>query len=82
MVSPLVDKAGHDFAGRLKVVKLNVDEAQQIAARYAVQGIPLLVLIRDGKEVDRLVGAPPPARLCSWLERHVPVTDESAAPSR
>jgi thioredoxin 2 len=79
MVSPLVEKMGQDYAGRLKVVKLNVDEAPQISPRYDVQGIPLLVLIRDGKEVDRLVGAPPPAQLRDWLERHLPVADEPIA---
>src|SRR6201988_4501377 len=63
MVSPLVEKLGRDNAGHLKVVKLNVDEAHGIAARYGVQGIPLLVVLRDGAEVDRLVGAAPVERL-------------------
>jgi len=71
MVSPLVEKMGHDHAGHLKVVKLNVDEAQAIAARYSVQGIPLLVLIEDGKETDRIVGAVPETQLKSWLEPHL-----------
>jgi len=68
MVSPLVEKVGREHAGHLKVVKLNVDEAQAIAARYSVQGIPLLVLIEDGKEADRMVGAVPEAQLKQWLE--------------
>jgi len=71
MVSPLVEKMGRDHAGHLKVVKLNVDEAQAIAARYSVQGIPLLVLIEDGKETDRIVGAVPETQLKSWLEPHL-----------
>ncbi len=71
MVSPLVERLGQENAGRLKVVKLNVDDAPAIAARFAVQGIPLLVVIRDGSEVDRLVGAAPLARLQSWLEPHL-----------
>ena len=54
-----------------KVVKLNVDDAPAIAARYDVQGIPLLVLIRDGSEADRLVGAAPLAQLKAWLEPHL-----------
>jgi thioredoxin 2 len=68
MVSPLVERLGRENAGRLKVVKLNVDEAPDISARYSVQGIPLLVLIRDGAEVDRLVGAAPYERLRAWIE--------------
>jgi thioredoxin 2 len=71
MISPLVEKMGSDHAGQLKVVKLNVDEAQPIAARYGVQGIPLLVLFADGKEADRMVGAVPESQLRSWLEPHL-----------
>jgi thioredoxin 2 len=71
MVSPAVEAAGRDLTGQLKVVKLNVDEAPDISARYGVQGIPLLVLLRDGEEVDRLVGAVSPQQLRAWLDRHV-----------
>jgi thioredoxin 2 len=71
MVSPLVERLGEENAGRLKVVKLNVDEAPAIAARFGVQGIPLLVVIRDGSEADRLVGAAPLARLQAWLAPHL-----------
>jgi thioredoxin 2 len=71
MVSPLVERIGRDRAGQMKVVKLNVDEAQQIAGRYGVQGIPLLVLVREGKELDRLVGAAPEAQLRQWLDQHM-----------
>jgi thioredoxin 2 len=72
MVSPIVERVGTGLAGRLKVVKLNVDEAPDIAARYDVQGIPLLVVIRDGDEVDRLVGAVGEPQLRRFLEQHVP----------
>jgi thioredoxin 2 len=71
MVSPVVEELGREHAGRLKVVKLNVDEAPDIASRYGVQGIPLLVIVEDGKEIDRLVGAPPPQRLREWVEPHL-----------
>jgi thioredoxin 2 len=71
MVSPLVERLGRDRAGQLKVVKLNVDEAPNIAARYGVQGIPLLVLLRDGGELDRLVGAAPEAQLRRWLDERL-----------
>jgi thioredoxin 2 len=58
-------------AGALKVVKVNIDEAPAIADRYDVRGIPVLVLLRDGAEVDRLVGAVPGPQLEAWIERHV-----------
>jgi thioredoxin 2 len=78
MVSPLVERMGRDNAGRLKVVKLNTDEAPEIAGRYAVQGIPLLVLIKERAEVDRMVGAVPFDRLRAWLEPHLEPTRETA----
>jgi thioredoxin 2 len=73
MVSPLVEQLGRDNAGRLKVVKLDVDSAPAISTRYSIQGIPLLVLIEGGSEVDRLVGAAPMPQLRAWLEPHLPV---------
>ena len=78
MVSPLVEQLGRDNAGHLKVVKLNVDEAHAIAARYGVQGIPLLVVFRAGADVDRLVGAAPIERLRSWLAPHTQPAAERA----
>jgi thioredoxin-like negative regulator of GroEL len=71
MVSPAVERLGVELAGRLKVVKLNTDEAPDVAGRYAVQGIPLLVLLRDGAEIDRRVGALPPDALRAWLTSQV-----------
>jgi len=68
MVSPLVERIGHDYAGRLKVVKLDTEAAPQIAARFQIRSIPLLVLFRDGAEVARLVGAHPDAQLRAWLD--------------
>jgi thioredoxin 2 len=82
MVSPLVERLGQENAGRLKVVKLNVDDAPAISARFGVQGIPLLVLIEDGSEADRLVGAVPLARLQAWLAPHLPAARESGATAR
>jgi thioredoxin 2 len=71
MVSPVVEQMGREYAGRLMVVKLNIDEAPAIAARYDIQGIPLLIVIKDGQEADRIVGAAPPTQLREMIERHV-----------
>jgi thioredoxin 2 len=78
MVSPLVERLASEQAGRLKVVKLNTDEAPNVSARFSVQGIPLLVVIKDGSEVDRLVGAVPFDRLRQWFEPHLEPTRETA----
>jgi thioredoxin 2 len=70
-VSPAVAELARDRAGKVKAVKLDIDTAAEIAGRYSVQSIPTLMLVRDGKEVDRLVGAAPKAQLESWLENHL-----------
>jgi thioredoxin 2 len=71
MISPIVERLGRELAGRLKVVKLDVDGAPDVAARHGAQSIPLLVLFRGGEEVDRVVGAVPERQLRQWLEPHL-----------
>ena len=71
MVSPVVERVGREQAGALKVVKLNVDEAPKISERYGIRGIPLLMIFRNGAEVDRLVGAAPYERLRDWVAPHL-----------
>jgi thioredoxin 2 len=70
-VSPAVAEQARARTGKLKVVKLDIDTAPDIASRNSVQGIPTLMLTRDGEEVDRLVGAAPKPQLESWLEGHL-----------
>lgn len=73
MIAPVLETMSREFAGRLKVVKVNVDTAPATAAQYQAQSIPLLVLLRDGVVVDRIVGAQPApllrARISGALER-------------
>ena len=71
VVEPGVERAARSLAGRLKVVKVNVDEAPRTAERLGVQGIPTLVLLRDGREVARQVGAVPPPALLRWAEEAI-----------
>jgi thioredoxin 2 len=80
MISPIVERVGRELAGRLKVVKLDVDAAPEIAARHGAQSIPLLVLFRDGEAIDRLVGAVPERQLRRWLDPHL-APAETAPPS-
>jgi thioredoxin 2 len=56
------------LAGRLKAVKVNVDEAPGVAERLGVQGIPTLLVLRQGREVARQIGAVPPPALVGWVE--------------
>jgi thioredoxin 1 len=59
MIAPIVDKVAHDYTGRLKVAKLNVDENPQTADVYHVQGIPTLLIFKNGRVADRIVGVVP-----------------------
>ena len=59
MISPVLEELAASHAGRLKVVKVDVDANPQVAQRYGAQSIPLLVVLRDGAEVVRIVGALP-----------------------
>jgi thioredoxin 2 len=70
-IAPALEMLARKYAGRLKVVRLNVDDAQELAARYRAMSIPLLVVMRDGEEVDRTVGARPAAELERWLAPHL-----------
>ena len=63
MVAPIVDEISKEYAGKLKVVKLNTDENPDIAGRYKIMGIPTLMFFKNGERVDQVVGAVPKAQL-------------------
>ena len=71
MVTPVIERMASGHAGQVKVLKVNVDESPRAAARFGAQSIPLLVLVKDGKEVDRLVGAVPQPQIEAWLDPHL-----------
>lgn len=66
-VSPMLEELAAEFAGRCKVVKVNVDDSPATSARFAVQGVPTLVALCNGREVSRQVGAAPMHRLRDLL---------------
>jgi thioredoxin 1 len=69
MVSPIVEELGRQYAGRLRVAKVNTDENPMNASRLGIMGIPTLIFFKNGREVDRVVGAVPKAALQSRVER-------------
>lgn len=71
MMAPTLDELAAEMAGRVRVAKLNVDENPATAARFNVRGIPTLLAIKGGKEVDRIVGVQPKAEIVKRLERLV-----------
>ncbi len=57
MISPVVDEIGEELQGKLKVVKVNVDDAQDLAGNYQIMSIPALLVFKGGEVVEQIVGA-------------------------
>ena len=67
-LSPMLDSVAGGYAGKIKFVKVNVDESPGLAQNYQIQGIPTVLLFKDGKLADRIVGLPAEADLKSKLD--------------
>ena len=63
IVSPALEKLSSEYSHKLKFAKLNVDDSQDIAAQFDVRGIPCMIIFKNGKEVDRIIGAYPEDQL-------------------
>ncbi len=68
MVGPMVEELSGQYADKIKVGKLNVDDHPQVAAQYGIMNIPTLLFFKDGKEVDRIVGVVPKEELSRRAE--------------
>jgi thioredoxin-like negative regulator of GroEL len=69
MIGPVIDELAAQMAGRVRFAKLNVDENPATAARFHVNSIPTLLVLKAGREVDRIVGVQPRAEIQRRLER-------------
>jgi thioredoxin 2 len=68
MVSPALDRVARELAGRVKLVKVNIDEAPKLSERFSVQAVPTLMILKGGQVVARQAGAAPAATLRAWVE--------------
>jgi thioredoxin len=73
MLAPTVESVAQEYQGKAKIVKLNVDENVGTSSSYGIKGIPTLVLFRNGKEADRVVGVPSNAKdyISQMLDKHM-----------
>ena len=70
-LGPVLDELAHEYAGRVSIRKLNVDEHPELARRYGVRSIPMLTLFKNGEQVETTVGVQPKSSLSALLDRHL-----------
>ena len=71
MLAPVMEALDRQYAGRVTVGKVNVDEEGELAIRYGVMNIPTVIFFKDGKEIDRRVGVMPPNAFTQVLDRNL-----------
>ena len=67
MIAPALEEISGSLDGKVKIVKLNVDENPQVAAKYGIQSIPTLMIFKNGQMASRQVGAAPKQKLEQWI---------------
>ena len=70
-IAPILDEVAKEYEGRLKIAKINVDENQQVPAKFGIRGIPTLMLFKDGQLAATKVGALSKAQLTAFLDGHL-----------
>ena len=65
--APVLEEVAGELKGKLKIVKLNVDENPETAAKYGIQSIPTLMIFKNGEMASRQIGAAPKAKLVQWI---------------
>lgn len=67
-LSPLLDEVAGEMDGKIKVVKVNIEEAPEAPTKYGVRGVPTLMIFKNGQVVDTRVGGMPKGQLSEWIE--------------
>jgi thioredoxin 1 len=70
-VAPIVDDLANEYAGKLKVAKINVDESTEVAMRYQITSIPTFILFKNGEVADRALGALPRSEFVKLIDRNL-----------
>lgn len=67
-ISPILDDLANEYDGKVKIAKLDIDNSPNVPAQFGIRGIPTLIVFKDGKEVDRQVGAGPKAQYKKMID--------------
>jgi thioredoxin 1 len=71
MIAPIVEELAIEYESKLKIGKVDVDNQQQIAMQYGIRSIPTLLVFKDGKVIEQIVGAAPKKSLIEKLLKHL-----------
>ena len=74
MIAPVVEELSREYAGKAKIAKLDVDSNPEVSAKYGIRSIPTLLIFKDGKVVEQIVGAVPKQKLVNALDTHIGAT--------
>jgi len=67
-IAPILDEVAKEYAGRLKIAKLNIDDNQNTPGRYGIRGIPTLMLFKNGQVAGTRIGNLPKSQLVAWVQ--------------
>ena len=81
-VSPALERLAREYAGRVKLVKVNADEATRVSERFGVRAIPTLIVMRGDQIISRQIGALPEQQLRAWLDSALPPASAAPEPGR
>src|SRR4051812_23368666 len=70
-LAPKLEEIAGEYAGKLKVYKVDIDENQNTPSQFGVRGVPTMILFKDGKQVDQIVGNHPKENILSVLNKHI-----------
>jgi len=70
-MSPVIEELEKDFAGKMEIKKINVDSDSTNVSRYSVMSIPTYIVLKDGQEVERFIGAQPKETIVSKIVQHI-----------
>ena len=71
MIAPAVEEVANEYKGKVRVAKLNTDQARQSAVKYRIQSIPMLMLFKGGTVADQVLGAVPKQKITEMIDRHI-----------
>jgi len=83
MLGPILEKLSQDYEGRVRMVKVNADNAPQLSKRYQIRSIPMVMLFKNGQTVDQFMGVRQESEIRRFIDRHLPrVEDKDLAQAR